>query len=329
MVSHNTLYRMKIAAATITAGTSLGALFMKACEPINEPRLAFPHRIQPVHEDEARTDCAPVKNDGRCEIRKGEADPLSITFDPESCGFCGDDIRQVTSETGGRPYAEGNAGIQYQRVTERPSETAESCPVDFHCGDKRVQVRQPYGAWVAVNLLADSGAPDTYNVGIKIITENRQDCPGDYLPTANGRRDAGAEEDAGPEPEPPHTDSTWFCPSLMAPTQNSDMVNLHSASVWSVVSRVNGAITSHASDLRRALGLTSPGTKVDVRVTLRVAPSGLVYLNSMSAACDNAPCGDQITLINASQLTLEGLLLGSPGADCFWVMSVRVPQAPQ
>jgi hypothetical protein len=327
MVSTNTVYRLKIATATLTAGASLGALFMKACEPISEAIRVFPHRIEPVHENEP--DCAPRKGDNRCEIRKGEADPLSVTFDPDSCGFCGDDIRQVNAREGGRPYAERDSGIQYQRVTERPSETAESCPVEFHCGNRNMDLRQPYGAWILAPPNGDGGAPNSYNIGIKLVSENRQDCPRDYLP-ANGNRDAGAGEDAdwdaGPEPAPPQPSSNWFCPSLMAPSQNSEMVQLHSASVWSVVSRVNGAITEHASSLRSALGLADPETKVEVRVMLRVAPSGLVYLNSMSATCDSVPCGDQLALINASQLTLEGLLIGSPGTDCFWVMNVRVPQ---
>ncbi|MFH0885179.1 MAG: hypothetical protein V1861_05715 [Candidatus Micrarchaeota archaeon] len=324
MARNNTVFRLKIAVATITAGTSLGALFMKRCEPLEEERHVFPHRIEPDKEN--RTDCAPRKGDNRCEVQKGEADPLSITFDPESCGYCGDDIRQVNAKEGARPYTEQESGIQYQYVTERPSETAESCPVDFHCGNRRMELRQPYGAWIAAPSNSDGGAPNTYNIGIKLITENRQDCRRDYIPL-NGSRDAGSEEDAGPEPAPPQTSSNWFCPSLMAPSQNSEMVNLHSASVWSVISRVNGAINEHVSSLRSALGLSDPRAKVDIRVTLRVAPSGLVYLNSMSATCESIPCGDQLTLINASQLTLDGLLIGSPGTDCFWVMNIRVPQA--
>lgn len=324
VVSPNTVYRLKVAAATATAGTALALLISRACEPLCEPHKPVPGPAEP--ERKPQPDCGPRRGDSRCETAKGEADPLSPNFDPESCGYCGDEIRQVLAQSGGKPYLEPETGIMYQNVTERPSESAETCPVDFHCGDRRLQSRHAYGAWVEFPVGNGDAGPQSvaYRLGVKIVTETRGSCPRDYLPS-NGNRDAGAsEEDAGPEPAPPQHNSNFYCPSLMAPTRN-EMANLHSASVWSVISRVNGSIIGHASDIRNALSLMDPDAKVDVRVMLRVAPSGLVYLESMSATCDSQPCGNQLALLNASQISLDGLLMGSPGTDCYWIMNVRVP----
>src|SRR4029453_7436113 len=59
---------------------------------------------------------APVKGDGRCEIEKGEHDPSSPNWDPASCGFCGDGTHE-----------------------NQTWETIENCPVDFTCGNGRVE----------------------------------------------------------------------------------------------------------------------------------------------------------------------------------------------
>lgn len=51
-------------------------------------------------------------NDRVCNVELGERDPLSKNFNP-NCGYCGDSIKQS-------------------------HETAENCPIDFSCGNKKL-----------------------------------------------------------------------------------------------------------------------------------------------------------------------------------------------
>jgi len=324
MVSPKTAYRTKVVSATALAAASIGVLFLRFAKPKDEPIMYTerPHPTVPApHED-----CEPHKGDLLCEVRKGEADPLSRTFDPESCGFCGDGIRQVTAPAGSPPVLDMDSGITTQLVTERPSETPESCAVDFHCGNGRRDFRRTYGAWL--ETLADAGVRDgSYILGTKTITENSHNCPSDTRSSGNGGGDAGMEvvEDAEPPPAQ-QTTSAWNCPSMSMPTNSSDMVDMRSSSVWNALSRVYGAINTNAAALRRAIG-ASESARVDLRLNIRVEPRGYMSFNQVSAQCDNQPCGDSQSIINATGLSLNGLVMGAPETECYWTLTIHVPRA--
>jgi len=322
MASPKTLYRTKLASATALAAASIGMLFLRVAKPKDEPIMHTerPHPSAALADD----DCEPVKGDMRCEMRKGEADPLSITFDPESCGYCGDDIRQATAPEGAPPVLDLDSGILTQQVTERPSETPQSCPVDFHCGNGRRDFQRTYGSWLSPQT--DAGPDTGYSIGTKTITESARDCPGDIRPNGNGGGDAASEvvEDAEPA-SVRQTSSVWDCPSIMIPSNSSDMVDMHSSSMWRALSRIHGAINNHAAELRRALG-ASENADVDVRFSIRVDPRGYLTLRDASAQCDSMPCGDAPAIINSTYLSLMGLAIGGPGVECFWGMTIRVPK---
>jgi hypothetical protein len=101
----------------------------------------------------------PLKGDGQCEVDKGEHDPHSPTFDPQSCGYCGDGLRNVWtvfSMVEGQPIREVEVG----------RETAESCPVDFHCGNGTKELRPVvYGGIIAPR--ADGGVYTYGNITIQ------------------------------------------------------------------------------------------------------------------------------------------------------------------
>ncbi len=326
MVSPKTAYRTKVLSATALAAASIGVLFLRFAKPKDEPIMHTerPHPTMPA--PAPQEDCSPQKGDLMCEIRKGEADPLSLTFDPESCGFCGDGVRQVNAPAGSPPVLDLDSGITTQLVTERPSETPESCPVDLHCGNGRRDFRRTYGSWLEPS--ADAGAADGgYSLGTKTITETARNCPGDARQNGNGGGDSGIEviEDAEPPLTLPST-SAWNCPSMQMPSNSSDMVDMRSSSVWNALSRVYGAVNSNAAALRRALGV-SESARVDLRLYIRVEPRGYMSFNQVSAQCDNQPCGDAQTIINATGLSLNGLVMGAPETECFWTLTIHVPRA--
>ncbi len=304
------------------AGASISLLFLKCGKPMGESPQHTEPRTQPVTAP-ADEDCEPRKNDFQCEIRKGESDPLSVTFDPMSCGYCGDSVRQVLSDAGTPPVMDMDSGITTQAVTERPSETPENCPVDFHCGNGRRDFRRTYGSWI--EPLADSGPDAGYVLGTRTITESIQDCPGDTRQNGHGGSGGGAPVEDEPLPLR-QTASAWNCPSFVAPSQQVDMVDMHSNSVWSALSRIHGAINSNAAALRQALGAGATD-RVVIRLNIRVEPRGYMSLNSISASCENRPCGDSQAIINATQLSLNGLVMGAPEMECFWTLTIRVPNA--
>ncbi|MBD3210180.1 hypothetical protein GF318_02255, partial [Candidatus Micrarchaeota archaeon] len=93
------------------AGAAIvGVLLFRSCGPAEEGPMR----------DAQCEECAPApeKGDGNCEVSKGEHDPFSDKFDPESCGFCGDNVQNVWLVDG----------------EEVGRETADSCLADFACG---------------------------------------------------------------------------------------------------------------------------------------------------------------------------------------------------
>lgn len=326
MVNQKALHRAKIAGATLVAGASIGALFLRFSKPREEPIMDLPPAPRPT----APPDCErePQMEDMRCELNKGEADPHSSTFDPASCGYCGDGIRQVTSTTGSRPFLDLDAMALVQEVTERPGETPENCPVEFHCGNGIHDFRQVYGAWlppIAVDTADRFPINEGYTLGTKTITENSKDCPADIARNGNSRRVAEPEAGTGEARAALPSSYSWRCPALMAPESSSEMVNLHSSSVWSALSRINGAINNNAPALRLALDPVGEVGRVDVHLTIRIGPRGHMQLSGISATCDAVPCGDSVSIINATELSLSGLVMGAPGTECYWSLTLHVP----
>jgi len=123
----------------------------------------------------------PVKGDNNCEREKGEHDLNSKNWDPQSCGYCGDRIAQ-------------------------DFETAEECPVDFACGNGRVDRNVVYGAYLAPR--EENGV---YSLGTLTVAESCRESDSAYCASDCGRGTSPRAAGSGRRTEgdrPPRADTT-------------------------------------------------------------------------------------------------------------------------
>ncbi|MBU0528083.1 hypothetical protein KKE92_06380, partial [Candidatus Micrarchaeota archaeon] len=291
---------------------AIGAAFMAGKkQPITEPAVV------PRCDDPITCPTPPRAGDRLCEVAKGEADPYSATFDPESCGYCGDLIRQVKAPQWSTPTI--SSSFRTQNVTERPSETPENCPVDFHCGNGSVDVNTAFGA-----IVANTGSSDeatTYSLETIRITESCNSRSPHVCDSDCGRVIRTlAPPDAGEDQLPPRFNSAFTCPGAVAPTDRVDLAA--SLGTGEVLSRLGSSLRTASSSLRTSLGIR-PEDTLDIHVSIVVGPSGLLSLRSISAVCNGQSCGDESTISSVLSLNLAGLTVGAPGRECYWTVILR------
>jgi hypothetical protein len=295
-------------AVAVTAAIAFSSAWKGRREPATEPILDC--------WDKVTCPSNPVKGDNKCELRHGENDPLSKNFDPQSCGYCGDGVRQVTAKTGAAPYMDADSLIWMQNVTERPTETPESCPVEFHCGNNRLDIGATYGA-----VVEDDGA---FSIGTITINEScRTESKNLCVPDCRERRHARMVEQPD-EPPVPTWGSVLTCPSEIATESTRDIVSARSLGAGSVLGRIAGTIREHSVALRTTLAV-DPADELKVLVSMRVSPSGVLTLTGVSTTCNNSPCGSHAVAMSALGLSLGGLSVGGPGRECYWTVAMRVP----
>jgi hypothetical protein len=306
------MMKAKIATATLVASGSITALMLMR-RPIVETKVGT------CIENDCEKD--PKRGDQICQVRKGEADPFSANFDPASCGYCGDGIRQVNiNGLHGSDVRTDENGIRTQDVIQRPSETPAICPADFTCGDGKVQDRAPFGAWIKPRL--DNGP---YSLGIIRVSETKENCKLDTAPLlqpAAPKTDESAD-DPILAPKPP---ATWFCPNRVASSDSINIMGSQSASVQNVLRRLSIRVTRNREKLREALGVKDPETRAEVTVVLLVSTSGALSIQRVSAKCGGVPCGDRASIVNATGLNFDDILMTPPDADCTWTISFPIPR---
>ncbi len=295
-------------ALAVSAAIAFSATWKNRREPITETARDCPSLTA--------CDLPPVKGDSKCELPHGENDPLSKNFDPQSCGYCGDGVRQVKAETGAAPYMDADTLLWMQNVTERPTETPESCPVEFHCGNNRLDIGKIYGAVIEEDGAFSFG---TITINESCRTESKNLC----VPDCRVRRHKRSERQ--PEETPvPRWGSVLTCPSQIATESTRDIISARSLGGGSVLGRIAGTIREKSVPLRTSLAV-DPADDLKVIVSMKVSPSGVISLTGLSTTCNNSPCGTHEAVLGALGLSLGGLSVGAPGRECYWTVAMRVP----
>jgi hypothetical protein len=256
-------------------------------------------------------DCPPVKacpappkkGDNKCELDKGEHDPWAkdskgeSVFDVESCGYCGDGIQQE-------------------------HETAEECPIDFECGNGKVQYRgKDFGAVVEVE---QDDQTLLYTVGIVKYSETCQEtgekqtdtqlvkyCEED-CPTRPGRARKREPREPGVGTPAPKPTRKAGAPCESTVRQNAQQVYTR---VASQVSSASGSIKS---------GLGASGVVVRVSVPVTVSSSGALSVGRASARCgeEKTACPGSANINSLAGINVGGITVANGGPSC--VLSVPV-----
>ena len=276
-----------VSALVLAAGVS-GYATYRGCDPMVETRterVPVPQRVEVpgperIVTQTAPAPAAPVKGDLRCEVQKGEAWRHSPNYDEVSCGRCGDNIRQTKVQpdptthqlpaTGSAPREEN--GVRVQDVTERDSETPETCPVDFLCGNNKID-RLTFAA--ELPIYAENG---TTVVGYRVDTLEINECDKDSpfhcaadCPERSGRR---AETSTTPVIAPQ--------PRVTTPQEIPDCPPSIATSAGDLQSAIGRALTRNSPTMRPLLG-ASAEQAMTFRFTFVAAPNGSLTFRSDSA----------------------------------------------
>lgn len=302
-------------AGSVVAPVILAAsLFLRDRLPQNEPLQKATAGIAVAFTSvSSQVFLPPVNDDKKCEVEKGEADYLSKVFSPTDCGFCGDGIRQKTANTWSKPQLDPDpnnqdsryAQIMIQYVTSRPDETPESCPVDFHECNGRIEKNAQFGTIVQDNTV--------YSLQTTKVDEScagaKKSCDCKSLNKHSGPV-VKTKADVGDEPLP-----TGPCElSTTSPGQSSKASD--------VISTLMSGISSNAATIRSILG--SPNVPVSITLSMHVSADGSIQLTGSRASCDGQTCS-----ITPPQLTFLGVGVKSfapPKVPCFWSYTASVPQ---
>jgi hypothetical protein len=267
------------AAAMGLGVATVGALlFARHCGD-GQDRLPPP---APVVEKKAAPECVPpVKGDGKCELEKGEHDSSSKNFDPASCGYCGDAIAQEW-------------------------ETIEACPVDFACGNGKVDRNVVYGAFIA-----PAEGEGVYKLGTITVTESCREkdenyCSADCGPKAPAPAHSGRRAERAAEPAPART---------AAPAPAS--ANCPAEITGRFRGRIGDSLTGNPGPARNAAGATSQVVKARVSISVR---GGTGTVTGIGLSCQDCAGGS----LSPGTVNLGGITV-DPGMTCTTTVVVNIP----
>lgn len=278
------------------AAVAAALLFQKCSSQGGQDRPAPPPCVQ--------CESAPVKGDNRCEVEKGEHDPLSPTWDPQSCGYCGDGNRQPFEISSRDPRAAQAQPASGPRLVV--------CDADFHyCGNGRKDDAAQYAVMVPPESdggLWSFGLSDRPAESCRRGAENycEADCAGSApAPADTGRRTERRTERPDRPDRPAQPGRAGPCDAGV------------STSTFSARARDN--LTGNSGAVRNAVG-AQPSQAVTVRVSITVGPDGRPTVTGASASCAGCSGGDVRGMIN-----LAGLATTAPGEQCSTGFTVVIP----
>lgn len=285
---------------------------------VEEPKLL------PISECKVGTECLkpPIKGDGICEVSKGEADPISVNFDKESCGYCGDGIRQQNAAAWGKPVQDTQDLFFTQNVTGRETETPDNCPVDFHCGNGKME-REWSNSYYSAYVQLDNGSFGIKPV--KVVESCNQEKP-NYCPSdckKKGGKGPAVEDEEDPLPE---GNRYFTCPHIKSGSEPMDLINRTNSGVRAVLGRLSSAVATNTENLRILLtGDAHDQSPVSLSFSIKVDGTGKVSLDKITASCNSAVCDKNDELISQPEVNLNGVTLGAPGSDCYWTIPFNLP----
>ncbi|MCI0503856.1 hypothetical protein L0Y65_04040 [Candidatus Micrarchaeota archaeon] len=275
-------------AVTVGVAAVAALLFAKNCgQQSGQDRLPPPVASVPAVVQAA----CPTPQPNTCNLALGEHDTHSPNWAPEKCGYCGDNIQQQW-------------------------ETAENCPVDFHCGDGVVNRGTIYGAYIA------PVAPATaYSLGTVTVTETctpndsafcEADCPtrGGAAPATSGGRRTGTRRDS---PEPGTVATT------RPPTNAGGPCDAEVTSRFQ--NRVSSSLLGNPGAARSAADTAgSAGDKtVRARVSISIS-NGVPSVSSISLSCPGCSGGS----LSPGSVNVGGIPIDR-STTCNTTISVNIP----
>ena len=249
---------------------------------------------------------APVKGDNNCEVDKGEHDQLSPTWDPQSCGYCGDGNRQQWEISSRDPRASA-------AQPAAPGIRLVVCDVDFHyCGNGQRDGEAQYGAMVPPpqdggvwSLGLVSRPAESCRRGADNYCES--DCGGTAPAPADTGRRTGTRTERPERPDRPP----------VQPGRTSACDPGISTAVFSA--RARDQLTGNSGAVRNAVG-AQPSQAVTVRVSVTIGADGRPSVSGASGSCAGCAGGDVRGMIN-----LSGLSTTAPGESCSSGFTVNIP----
>ncbi len=278
------------AGAGLATAAMVATLFFRSCGPQTEGP------ITPPPECPTAVTCAaePAVGDNNCELTKGEHDVVSENWDPESCGFCGDGIRQSF-------------------------ETVENCPVDFTCGDGKVQNRaKVYGAIVQTG----TGENATYALGTKTIPAESCRVSSDNYCEADCPTKGGNARGAGSARTPAKGAGTGVAVRPPRETPGGPCGAGVRSGAGDLISRVSSSISSSSGAIKSAAGVGS--VPVTVVVSVRISSSGVPTLAGSSASCGGQGCPNSINPASVAGLSLAGVTVAGAESSCTLSIPVKL-----
>lgn len=277
----------------------------------------------PIIENKPKVECQKtseqsiVKGDFICDVKMGEADPFSQNYDFISCGSCGDGVRQIKSTKGERIIMDLDTSETTQAVTERESETNETCPVDFHCGDGRLDIGTPFSA-----VIFEDGA---YQVAVVNVFESCNSksnnfCADDCLKNKKPVIEIAMEDDTPKIP----TAGVLTCTYQISGRNRVDLIGLSSIGGESLNGRLSSLVRSKSIAIRNVLGKTATD-QIKILISMDVDSRGVITVTAVNGICDNKICDNADGLKSIMPINLDGLSLSAPGKQCELSLAFRVP----
>ncbi|MBU1682028.1 hypothetical protein KKE38_04360 [Candidatus Micrarchaeota archaeon] len=278
--------------AGLATAAMVATLFFRSCGPQTEGPITTPPTNCPTA---VTCPAEPAVGDNNCELTKGEHDVFSESWDPASCGFCGDGVRQ-------------------------PFETAENCPVDFTCGDGEVQHRaKVYGAIVQTG----TGESATCSFGTKTIpAESCRSGSDNYCEADCRPRAGGNARGAGSGRPPSKTAGVATVDRPPRETPGGPCGAGVRSGAGDLISRVSSSISSSSGAIKSAAGVGS--VPMNVIVSVRISSSGVPTLAGSSATCGGERCPNSINPAQVANLSVAGITVAGAESSCTLSIPVKL-----